>query len=153
MLNYYPFLLWWLKNGRTYSSYIKKSTTLMSRPTRTQMISPSPTCTRRHTTPRTRRSAPTVMSRGLWTRGNLEGQKWGTGRQPQFKEMGFCIFPTLVQPLDLLGWGIGTWVWQYIVNPAVLTSPTPWQTTPYWHTVDWFCVHLYCKLVLYTSVL
>ena len=34
-------------------SYIKKSTTPMSRPTRPQMISPSPTCTRRLMTPRT----------------------------------------------------------------------------------------------------
>ena len=52
----------------------------MSRPTRTQMISPSPTCTRRRTTPRTRRSAPTVTSRGSWTGGNLEGQKRGTSQ-------------------------------------------------------------------------
>ena len=44
------------------------------------MISPSPTCTRRCTTPRTWSSAPTVTSRRPWTEGNLEGQKRGTSQ-------------------------------------------------------------------------
>ena len=56
-------------------SYIKKSTTPMSRPPGPQMISPSPTCSRRRTTPRTPRPALTVTRSSSRTEGNLEGQK------------------------------------------------------------------------------
>ena len=55
-------------------SYIKKSTTPMSFPSRPQMFSPSPLCTRGCTTPRTRRSARSATRRiSRRTGRNLEG--------------------------------------------------------------------------------
>ena len=59
----------------------------MSRPPRPQMISPSPTCTRRLTTP-DGRSAPTVMNRSSWMGENLEGHN----RAPA-TSAGRCLWP------------------------------------------------------------